>query len=84
MVLCLHKVYTKVKENSEKSNMNRPIEQINVSSTLRQMKVNSTVLFPAEIKWSTIRTIAGMFKRAGQSAYSVKKIEGGYEVTRIR
>ena len=50
MVLCLHKVYTKVKENSEKSNMNRPIEQINVSSTLRQMKVNSTVLFPAEIK----------------------------------
>lgn len=64
--------------------MNRPIEQINISSTLRQMAVNSTVLFPADIKWSTIRTIAGMFNSAGKSAFSVRKVETGYEVTRTK
>ena len=48
------------------------------------MAVNSTVLFPADIKWSTIRTIAGMFNSAGKSAFSVRKVEAGYEVTRTK
>ena len=48
------------------------------------MQVNSTVMFPASIEWSSIRSIAGRFNSAGKSAYSVKKVEGGYEVTRTR
>jgi hypothetical protein len=46
--------------------------------------VKESVIFPQSMEWSTIRTIAGRFNSAGQSAYSVKKIEGGYEVTRTR
>ena len=64
--------------------MNRPISTISISGTLREMQVNSTVLFPASMEWSTIRTIAGRFNSAGASTYSVKKVEGGYEVTRTK
>lgn len=84
LALCLQTSYTKVIEITEKCNMNRPLENINISGTLRQMEVNSTVIFPATIEWSTIRTIAGRFNSAGHSAYSVNKVEDGYKVTRTR
>ena len=64
--------------------MNKPRNSYNISGTKREMSVNSTVLFPASIEWSSIRSIAGRFNSAGKSAYSVKKVEGGYEVTRTR
>jgi len=64
--------------------MNKPRNSYNISGTMREMSVNSTVLFPASIEWSSIRSIAGRFNSAGKSAYSVKKVEGGYEVTRTR
>jgi hypothetical protein len=64
--------------------MNKPRNSYKISGTMREMSVNSTVLFPASIEWSSIRSIAGRFNSAGQSAYSVKKVEGGYEVTRTR
>lgn len=64
--------------------MNRPRNSFNISSTMREMKVNSTVMFPASIEWSSIRSIAGRFNSAGASTFSVKKVEGGYEVTRTK
>ena len=64
--------------------MNRPLSNISISGTLRQMQVNSTVMFPASIEWSSIRSIAGRFNSAGQSSFSVRKVEGGYEVTRTK
>lgn len=64
--------------------MNRPRNSFNISSTMRQMELHSTVLFPASIEWSSIRSIAGRFNSAGQQTFSVKKVEGGYEVTRTR
>lgn len=56
----------------------------NISSTMREMEVNTTVLFPNTIEWSSIRSIAGRFNSAGASTFSVKKVEGGYEVTRTK
>lgn len=64
--------------------MNRPLSNISISGTLREMQVNSTVLFPASMEWSTIRSIAGRFNSAGKSAFSVRKVEAGYEVTRTK
>ena len=64
--------------------MNRPRNNFNISSTMREMEVNSTVRFPDSIEWSSIRSIAGRFNSAGASTFSVKKVEGGYEVTRTR
>jgi hypothetical protein len=60
------------------------MENISITSELRKLGVKESVIFPQSMEWSTIRTIAGRFNSAGQSAYSVKKIEGGYEVTRTR
>lgn len=76
-------VYKGVKKD-RKNNMNKPLNSINISSTMRGMDVQSTVLFPDSIEWSSLRSIAGRFNSAGKSAYSVKKVEGGYEVTRTR
>ena len=64
--------------------MSKPRNNFKISSTMREMEVQSIVLFPDSIEWSTIRTIAGRFNSAGKSAYSVKKVEGGYEVTRTK
>lgn len=60
------------------------MENISITSELRKLSVKESVIFPQSMEWSTIRTIAGRFNSAGQSAYSVKKVEGGYEVTRTR
>jgi hypothetical protein len=60
------------------------MENISITSELRKLGVKESVIFPQSMEWSTIRTIAGRFNSAGQSAYSVKKVEGGYEVTRTR
>lgn len=76
-------VYKGVKKD-RKNNMNKPLNSINISSTMRGMEVQSTVLFPDSVEWSSLRSIAGRFNSAGKSAYSVKKVEGGYEVTRTR
>ena len=64
--------------------MNRPRNSFNISSRMREMEVNTTVMFPASIEWSSIRSIAGRFNSAGASTFSVKKVEGGYEVTRTK
>ena len=64
--------------------MSKPRNNFKISSTMRGMEVQSTVLFPDSVEWSSLRSIAGRFNSAGQSAYSVKKVEGGYEVTRTR
>lgn len=64
--------------------MNRPLENINISKTLRHMDVNTMVLFPLSVDWASLRAIAGRFNGAGESAFSVKKVEGGYEVTRTK
>jgi hypothetical protein len=64
----------------KKANM----ENISITSELRKLAVLETVTFPPSVEWSTIRSIAGRFNSAGKSAYSVKKVEGGYEVTRTR
>jgi hypothetical protein len=64
----------------KKANM----ENISITSELRKLDVNGSVVFPSSTEWSTIRSIAGRFNSAGKSAYSVKKVEGGYEVTRTR
>jgi len=64
--------------------MNRPLENINISKTLRVMDVNTTVLFPLSVDWASLRAIAGKFNGIGNSTYSVKKVEGGYEVTRTK
>ena len=60
------------------------MENISITSELRKLSVKESVIFPQSMEWSTIRTIAGRFNSAGQTAYSVKKVEGGYEVTRTR
>ena len=60
------------------------MENISITIELRKLGVKESVIFPQSMEWSTIRTIAGRFNSAGQSAYSVKKVEGGYEVTRTR
>ena len=60
------------------------MENISITSELRKLSVMESVIFPQSMEWSTIRTIAGRFNSAGQSAYSVKKVAEGYEVTRTR
>lgn len=64
--------------------MSKPRNSFNISSTMRGMEVNATVMFPASIEWSSIRSIAGRFNSSGASTFSVKKVEGGYEVTRTK
>ena len=64
--------------------MNTPLTNINISGTLKEMEVNSTVLFPTHMEWSTIRSIAGRFNSAGNIKFSVRKVEAGYEVTRTK
>ena len=60
------------------------MENISITGELRKLEVNESVVFSPSTEWSTIRSIAGRFNSAGKSAYSVKKVEGGYEVTRTR
>lgn len=69
---------------SEKYNMKVTNRPLNISSTMRGMELHSTVFFPNTIEWSSIRSIAGRFNSAGASTFSVKKVEGGYEVTRTK
>ena len=78
-----NKLY-KGEKKDRKNNMNKPLNSINISGTMRLMEVRSTVMFPDSVEWSSLRSIAGRFNSAGKSAYSVKKVEGGYEVTRTK